>query len=548
MRNRAVSGPLSARAIAGTHVVLLGLDLPEPDTTGLLGFAVQRFDPIENERYWLRGMKVFEETSAGIAPGSPVSLLEHPVQSFQWGDYTAKPGRDYEYRVVALYGKPKNLKIRHDVSVAVSTEPVDSGRHAVHFNRGVAGSQAYVQKFGNRVPREDDRSDPAYDWLSRGLEEALLEFIATATGPDFALRGSVYEFAYPPVLDALAAAARRGVDLKIVYDRRGPASTDPKRRKVWEVSEPKIAAAGLTGHMIPRRTNSAISHNKFLVLLRRGTPVAVWTGSTNITWGGLFGQSNVGHLIRDSEVAARYLAYWKLLETDPDYGVIRPADTKATPTPANPPASGISPVFSPRANLDLMDWYAAQTSRAKESFFLTAAFGVHPKIAAAIAPQSDVLRYLVLEKEPEEGDVRFDLDRDVKVAVGSFLTAGVLDRWAKENLTGLNRNVRFSHTKFMLIDPLSEDPLVITGSGNFSDPSVNKNDENMLVIAGDTRVADIYLGEFMRIFNHFYFRYLKQKLRAAADRTPAFLAPDDRWVRRYYDQSAPSHRQRLLFR
>jgi hypothetical protein len=30
----------------------------------------------------------------------------------------------------------------------------------------------------------------------------------------------------------------------------------------------------------------------------------------------------------------------------------------------------------------------------------------------------------------------------------------------------------------------------------------------MLIIRGDTRVADIYLGEFMRLFNHFYFRFV----------------------------------------
>jgi hypothetical protein len=28
----------------------------------------------------------------------------------------------------------------------------------------------------------------------------------------------------------------------------------------------------------------------------------------------------------------------------------------------------------------------------------------------------------------------------------------------------------------------------------------------MVVIQGDTAVADIYLGEFMRLWNHFYFR------------------------------------------
>jgi phosphatidylserine/phosphatidylglycerophosphate/cardiolipin synthase-like enzyme len=123
----------------------------------------------------------------------------------------------------------------------------------------------------------------------------------------------------------------------------------------------------------------------------------------------------------------------------------------------------------------------------------------------------------------------------------------VLDRWTRERLTGLNHNVLYSHTKFMLVDPLGYDPLVISGSGNFSDASVGNNDENMLLIRGDTRIADIYLGEFMRVFNHFYFRYLQQKLHTDEART-AYLAPDDSWIARYYNRATPSYKQRLLFR
>jgi phosphatidylserine/phosphatidylglycerophosphate/cardiolipin synthase-like enzyme len=546
MRSRSTADSLRVHAVAGSYVVLLGINLPKRATKGLLGFAIQRFDPAKAERYWLRGMKVFKETSRGIPPGSSVSLLEHPVQSFQWGDYTVEPDHEYEYRVVALYGKPKNLIIRRDVTVTVHTEPVDTGAHAIHFNRGVAASQAYAQKFG-RPPRPDDRTDPAYDWLSRGLEEALLAYIASATGPDFALRGSVYEFSYPPVLNALKAAADRGVDVKIVYDRRGRASSDKNRAKVWQQTEPAIAAAGLDACLIPRKTNSAVSHNKFLVLLHKGKPQAVWTGSTNITWGGLFGQSNVGHLVRDTDVAAEYLGYWTRLSADPDFAHIRPENTEATPTPTTPPPTGISPVFSPRTDLDLIDWYATQAGRARKSFFMTAAFGVHDKVQHALEPESDVLRYLVLEEPPDSGDVAFTRDHDVKVAVGSLLSADILDRWTKEELTGLNVHVRYTHTKFMLVDPLGDDPLVITGSGNFSDASVHENDENMLMIQGDTRVADIYLGEFMRIFNHFYFRYLQQKFRDADQRETAYLAPDDSWTHRYYDPATPSYRQRLLF-
>ena len=58
------------------------------------------------------------------------------------------------------------------------------------------------------------------------------------------------------------------------------------------------------------------------------------------------------------------------------------------------------------------------------------------------------------------------------------------------------------HTKFMLIDPLGPKPLTLTGSANWSVPSVTDNDENVLVIRGDKRVADIYFGEFMRLFAH----------------------------------------------
>jgi phosphatidylserine/phosphatidylglycerophosphate/cardiolipin synthase-like enzyme len=100
----------------------------------------------------------------------------------------------------------------------------------------------------------------------------------------------------------------------------------------------------------------------------------------------------------------------------------------------------------------------------------------------------------------------------------------------------------------MIIDPLGEDPLVITGSANFSDASTRKNDENMLVIRGDKRVADIYLSEFMRLFNHFQFRGLVHA-RAATGLAGArsFLVPNDSWIARYYEPGTPKYLERLYF-
>ena len=209
---------LSVRAISGTYVVLLGINLRESDCPGLRGFAIHRTDHTEGESYYLKGLKTFAETDPGFPPGASYSTRDHPIQGFGWSDYTAKPGHLYTYRVEALTGPPANLTVSKKVEVTVATEAPVGGDHDIYFNRGVAASQAYATRFGNRKPKEVGQS--AYDWLSRGLYEAILEFIAAATGPGHGLRVAAYEFHHPGVLEALRDARDRGVDVRIVYDAR----------------------------------------------------------------------------------------------------------------------------------------------------------------------------------------------------------------------------------------------------------------------------------------------------------------------------------------
>ena len=90
----------------------------------------------------------------------------------------------------------------------------------------------------------------------------------------------------------------------------------------------------------------------------------------------------------------------------------------------------------------------------------------------------------------------------------------------------LNQHVSYIHSKFLLMDPLSKDPIVVTGSANFSKASTNDNDENMLIIRGDKRVADIYFTEFNRLFFHYYFRSV-QEATANAQQKPVATATRD---------------------
>ena len=101
----------------------------------------------------------------------------------------------------------------------------------------------------------------------------------------------------------------------------------------------------------------------------------------------------------------------------------------------------------------------------------------------------------------------------------------------------INHHVAYVHTKFLLHNPLSDDPVLVTGSANFSKASTTANDENMLVIRGAQRPADIYFTEFMRIFNHYYFRAMHELGAAKSGPSAApeglFLDPDDRWLAKY---------------
>ena len=104
----------------------------------------------------------------------------------------------------------------------------------------------------------------------------------------------------------------------------------------------------------------------------------------------------------------------------------------------------------------------------------------------------------------------------------------------------------------MLVDPFSKRPTVVSGSANWSLPSTNANDENMLIIRGDRRVADIYFGEFMRIFAHHRFRealaiHLKEH-GSVDDWKPNFLKDNpDEWVPKHYENGGRYQIQRVYF-
>ncbi|MBN1181712.1 MAG: hypothetical protein JXB49_05445 [Bacteroidales bacterium] len=548
MRTSKINDSLKVNAIAGTYVVTLGFDLPMIKCIGLLGFSILRTDKTGRAKF-LEGMKCFKETDPGFPAGALYPSNEQPIQIFQWADYSAEPGQNYTYKVTALKGTPRNLTPFAECTVEVTTEDPEGGDQDVYFNRGTAASQEYIRRFGDVAPHEVP-GGKAFKWLSRGLYEALTEFITSCEPGKHALRIAAYEFNYEPLLKLIEQTidSGNGVDIQIVFDA--------KKKVPGDKNTELVAKYHLDNVSTPRTTYaSGISHNKFIVKLEGTNPVAVWTGGTNFSDGGIFGHSNVAHVVEDSNLAALYLQYWEALKQDLDHKKLPSAVEGITSIPPLDLPKGTFAIFSPRKNLDALTYYADLALTAKDALFMTFAFGMNKTFKDVYRNSTAGFRLSLLEKktrpykkaqeaekkadEKEIDDLRF-MPENV-FAIGKFIRTNEFDGWVKERLTGLNTNVNYIHNKFMLIDPLSDDPIVIGGSANFSDASTIKNDENMILVRGNTRVADIYLGEFMRLFSHFSFR--ESLTWRKIDEPPKPLKTDNWWEASYGDTSNSAKRK-----
>src|SRR5258708_10758656 len=353
MRSSNSSGPLSARAISGTYVVLLAWDLAPAARAGLRGFAISH-EVVGSGKppALLEGMKYFKSLVPAPVKGDTYPSDKHPFQTFLWSDYALDPDVPHKFTIVALYGDLAALEQRHGVAIDIRTEKANDGHHGVWFNRGAIASHALSKQFQNKpvtkamfntVDAQGHPVDKEVRWLSRGLEEACLDFINGAKAGE-ALRVCAYEFTYPPVLDALAAALARSVDVRIVYHYTKKANDANLKAVTAAGLKTKVKINGTMQHVLFQRTPTSIPHNKFIVKIVAHKPAQVWTGSTNFTDTGIYGQSNVGHLVTDPAVAQTYLDYWALVATDltpsnhmTDTVALSPNPSHFPPPPTSPP-------------------------------------------------------------------------------------------------------------------------------------------------------------------------------------------------------------------
>jgi phosphatidylserine/phosphatidylglycerophosphate/cardiolipin synthase-like enzyme len=402
----------------------------------------------------------------------------------------------------------------------------------------------------------------------------------------YALHACVYEFQKPELLEELRAARRRHATVEVVYHfRQKPPKKNKKtgkleqKDKTCEENEAEARAHGLADVSVQRKANpqGAIMHNKFVVLLKRDAkgdfqPQAVWTGSTNWTEGGVYGQLNVGHAIYDKKVAQTYEELFQQLNNDPEAAPLKKKLAELSPVPEEvPPGPAVVPIFSPQSDLGMLNLYGTICEKAK-FLMVCAPFELSPIIRKALAEREEgVLKLMLLDKRASLGkEGEADGVGAIEKAGGNMLgVAATLDSPLAKFQKGLlgdspehfhHRGIHI-HSKFIIADPFGDSPVLVTGSANFSKNSTTGNDSNSLLICGgkgakdaNKAVIDIYATEFLRMFEHYHYRgTVAQKKAEAKASGKKFteesyaLKDSDAWTNPYYKKGTVKYLSRLFF-
>jgi phosphatidylserine/phosphatidylglycerophosphate/cardiolipin synthase-like enzyme len=532
---------------------------PSAFIPGCRGFLLERarkigsqvtVEPVENRL----GFKKDKPKSGDHEPSS-----KWPFQRFNWTDHAIDVGARVRYRVTAMIddgsGRPYKAGPASNWTPWVTLSADAGGGFSCFFNRGLVLSQFVARYLKDKKltpaafkAQLKKRVDPTFRaFLEGDLGAKIVGILKEAQKGEAHLHAALYELGDEPLEEAMIALDSR---LHLILANGSERSGDGN-----ETARRHLNAAGIP--TIDRLLKSkGLGHNKFVVLSNASGPKALWTGSTNWSTTGLCTQVNNGLLIEDTAVATWYRTQWDLLK-DASPPHFTPAGFPAALVSANDTSHSVSvggaqvtAWFTRTSDGRDMEALRQLIASAKDSIlflmFTPGKAGLHTLVGRRANEKGMYVRGVVstlgntkedsdknvLDVRLVSSDKTFAPDRytvvqpqGIDAALGSWI--GEVTR--KNFLAQIGHAI--VHSKVLVIDPLSEAPVVVTGSHNFSAPASEKNDENLVIVRGQKKLARAYAAYVMSVYQHYRYRsYIRETL--AQGKIPwSYLDDDDRWLK-----------------
>lgn len=529
--------------------------------------------------------------SATLRPSTVVKYRVRPLGRSAPGLQAVKPAPDPSYN-----GAPLPLAYL-DAGVETNVVAItgDHGPLQVAFNNGILSTQwlthAMEQTLGhppgkNDVIKEIDKPASAIrSYLAGDLPSLFGEmFDKLKAGGNLYL--ALYELT-DPVLFKLIVDNAAKVHLIL-------SNTSRDKAGAWDLenseSRRQLHDAGLA-EMHDRMFNNAahIGHNKFIVYTdAQGVPRSVLSGSTNWTPNGLCAQSNNAYIAEIPDLAAQFWDYWKDLKRDNEsFSVPAPisagtnnaqgsqlrtanaAGLKAIPVDASSLALGAVRLWrspntaqktkpaKPAAPPDLSEVFSYIANAQQAIFFavfLPSGKGDNSVVSAAVEAarnKSSLLVYGTIssamampnyigtgdrgeQDDPADSKYQPSLFEEGKTHIVRANALGgddLVGNFERELLSAGNAII---HDKILVIDPLSDDSVVVTGSHNLGFKASYANDDNLVIIRKNAAVAQAYMVHILDLYEHYRFRGVEaERQHAKKSKWSGFLATDDSWQRKY---------------
>lgn len=513
-----------------------------------LGFAIYRQAASQPAPTPLPAWVGFEGTSN--TDWRPSTTEVWPVQKFSWRDLTASAGGTYTYEIVPMVGTPGALRARTDlklVTTPITLTPKRSEHVFAYFNRGILSTQHLVRSLpqgpggGPSSTSLLEHISKAGDWLRTSLAgqqiEALSSLIMRAIHEGGHCYGALYELNDPELVALLDTPNRVSL---VLADAGEADATNAAARALLHADQVDV-----TDRMMP---SGHIGHDKFLVYTGPdGEPISVLTGSTNWTSTGLCAQSNNAIVIENRELAATYLAFHEQLKAECPPG--RPATQgdafrAANDMPNHFTVDGAATTvwFSPNTKKHTKPQHdAARPSDLSEVFDLIAQArqGIlfllfqpgKPSVLDAILAAQHAHTDLFIRGAATDAEAIGNFETQLQHRAGAPMAKvagpraigdhpGATDDqfafWEKELLKSSPGAHAIIHDKIVVIDPMSPECVVVTGSHNLGYRASYNNDENLLIVKGHRSLAEAYAVHVMDVYDHYRWRWLRQRYGQAA--------------------------------
>lgn len=345
----------------------------------------------------------------------------------------------------------------------LSTDTVSTGQINVYFNFPV---DTIVAIAGNNALG------------SINFPAKLIERINSAS---YSIDMAVYSFSdMDQIASAIITAKGRGVKVRVVYDDR-----------TMQNSMQSLVNSGI--QISKRPAMDGIMHNKFFIFDGRDENLTndwVWTGSWNITELELNWKNNVVE-INDAQLATAYTTefeeMWGSSTDEPNSSLAKFGPYKTNNTVHSFTIGGrkVELYFSPSDQTE-SKIMAAMSSSDSSIYFANLTFtsnGIFDNIKNAFEAGAKDLRGII-DNINDNGSEFQNLKALAPTEVFAYNLSATL------------------HHKYGIIDAAysTSDPIVITGSHNWSNAANTKNDENTLIIH-DYKIANKYMQEFKKRYN-----------------------------------------------